>query len=198
MGFIAERRETKAIKQKLFIKKAMTNMNRIVEKLESQKELYILKARKAKQKGATSQVEIAKKALKMTMAYQKRAEEMLLQFDIAYQMKDLGDMTNQFMKGMFILSRDMQKLSKSSNFMKAQKKFEKAMSGMEIQSMDMEGFLEESKEIFENLEDEANLIDDKEIDNLIDIGSGELENTPSADNDIESRLDKVKKAMSEK
>ena len=53
MGIFQTIKENKAIKQKLFIKKSINNMRRIVKKLDEQKDLYIRKARDAKLKART-------------------------------------------------------------------------------------------------------------------------------------------------
>lgn len=196
MGIFDSFRENKALKQKLFIKRSMNNMKRIVNKLEDQKQLYISKAKVAKLKGADSQVNLAVNALKMTIAYQRKAEEMLLNFEIAYQMKDLGAMTAQFFKGISVLSKEMQDIAKSNNFMKVQKAFEKAMVGMETQSMNLEVFLDTSQDAFEGVSNEAKGIDDEEIKKLLDTEAGESE--AKLDIEIDSKLNEVRKAIDEK
>jgi hypothetical protein len=196
MGLFDSFRENKAIKQKLFIKKSMSNMRRIVNKLEEQKTLYIKKAKDAKLKGADTQVNLALNALKMTIAYQRKAEEMLLNFEIAYQMKDLGAMTAQFFKGISVLSKEMQEIAKSNNFFKVQKAFEKAMVGMETQSMNLEVFLDTTQDAFEGVSEEAKGIDDAEIKKLLDSEAGESE--AKLDLEIDSKLSEVRKAIDEK
>jgi hypothetical protein len=193
MGLFANIRENKAIKQKLFIKKAINNMRRIVNKMDDQKQLYITKAKAAKLKGADTQVNLAMNALKMTIAYQRKAEEMMLNFEIAYQMKDLGAMTAQFFKGISVLSKEMQAIANSNKFVKVQKAFEKAMVGMETQSMNLEVFLDSSQDAFEGVSNEAKGIDDTEIKKLIDTEAGESE--AKLDTDIEAKLNEVKKAI---
>ncbi|MGI6701607.1 MAG: hypothetical protein ACOX3U_04015 [Christensenellales bacterium] len=196
MGIFQTIKENKAIKQKLFIKKSINNMRRIVKKLDEQKDLYIRKARDAKLKGADTQVNLAVNALKMTIAYQRKAEEMLLNFEIAYQMKDLGAMTAQFFKGISVLSKEMQDIANSNNFLKVQKAFEKAMVGMETQSMNLEVFLDTSQDAFEGVSNEAKGIDDDEILKLLDFEAGESE--AKLDTEIDSKLEQVRKAIDEK
>jgi len=196
MGLFANMKENKAIKQKLFIKKSINNMRRIVNKLEDQKQLYINKAKVAKLKGADTQVNLAMNALKMTIAYQRKAEEMMLNFEIAYQMKDLGAMTAQFFKGISVLSKEMQDIANSNNFVKVQKAFEKAMVGMETQSMNLEVFLDSSQDAFEGVSNEAKGIDDAEVKKLIDLEAGESED--KLDTEIDARLEEVRKAIDTK
>lgn len=196
MGLFDTYKENKALKQKLFIKKSMNNMKRILRKLDDQKELYITKARDAIKKGADTQVNLSVNALKMTLAYQRKAEEMLLNFEIAYQMKDLGAMTAQFFKGISVLSKEMQEIAKSNNFMKVQKAFEKAMVGMETQSMNLEVFLDSSQDAFEGVSNEAKGINDDEIKQLIDNAAGESE--AMLDTEIDEKLNEVRKAIDEK
>lgn len=196
MGLISNIKENKAIKQRIFIKKSMNNMRRLVNKLDDQKKIYIQKAKAAQLKGADAQVNLAINALKMTVAYQRKAEEMLLNFEIAYQMRDLGAMTSQFFKGISVLSKEMQEIVKSNNFIKVQKAFEKAMVGMETQSMNLEVFLDDSQGAFEGVSNEAKGIDDDEINKLLDNEASESD--AQMDTEIEAKLQQVRKAIEDK
>ena len=57
----------KEIEKKMLIKKTINSMNKQIEKLEAQKQVYINAGKEAKQRGLQSQYELALSGLKMTI-----------------------------------------------------------------------------------------------------------------------------------
>ena len=139
----------KEMKKRLLIKQTVNEMNKQIQKLEKQKEAYIKAAKEAKQKGLESQFKLAMSGLKMTMLQQKKVEEMKLNFEITAQMKDMMQMTGEFLKGMTSLSKDMAKLTKEKEFNKVEKAFNEAMINAEMSSERMETLLEDTQAGFE-------------------------------------------------
>lgn len=178
--------------QKLLIKDTLKTMNSQVKKLEEQKELFLEKATEAKKKGLYSQVKLAISGYKMTEAQLRRAQEMLLNFEITAQMKDLTMMTSQFMSAMGVLSKDMARISGKNDFANVQKNFAEAMKGAEDQASKLDVFMDITKNSFGDhaagsYEDE---IDDGEIEKLIDARiSGDFSEDGDAEN-VEEDLDK--------
>ena len=117
----------KEIKEKMLVKQTINAMNKQIQKLEEQKQVYIDAGKQAKEKGLPAQYNLALAGLKMTMAQQKRVYEMKLNFEITSQMKDMTAMTGEFLKGMGSLSKDMLKLSKDKEFLKVGKQFSEAI-----------------------------------------------------------------------
>ena len=118
----------KEIEKRMLIKQTINSMNKQIQKLEEQKEVYLRAGKEAKERGLEAQYNLALSGLKMTMAQQKRVYEMKLNFEITSQMKDMTVMTTEFLKGMSSLSKDMVKLSKEKDFKKVEKQFaEKGM-----------------------------------------------------------------------
>lgn len=181
----------KEIEKRMLIKKTITSMNKQIQKLEEQKNVYIEAGKQAKQKGLTAQYNLALSGLKMTLAQQRRVEEMKLNFEITSQMKDMSQMTSEFLKGMGVLSKDMMKLTKEKDFLKVQKQFNEAMTSVELQTEQMESFMDETESTFssgttatpdENAELESLLGNEAATDNI-------------TEQMIEKELEELKKKM---
>ncbi len=182
----------KDIKKKMLINKTLNNMNKQIQKLEEQKENFIKNAKEAKMKGLTAQYELAVSGLQMTMAQQKRVYEMKLNFEITSQMKDVTMMTTEFLKGMGVLSKDMGKIAKDAQFKKVGKQFTVAMENVEMQTMNIEEFMDETQAAFEsNAQQTAKPGDRAEIESLI--SDEAVASTESMD--IDKALEELKKKM---
>lgn len=183
----------KEIEKRMLIKQTINSMNKQIQKLEEQKEVYLRAGKEAKERGLEAQYNLALSGLKMTMAQQKRVYEMKLNFEITSQMKDMTVMTTEFLKGMSSLSKDMVKLSKEKDFKKVEKQFAEAMVAQEIQTMNLENFMDNTQSAFESGNSSMSTqADNEEIEKLMiaQIG-GEMEESAS----IESELEALKKQM---
>ena len=183
----------KEIEKRMLIKQTINSMNKQIQKLEEQKEVYLRAGKEAKERGLEAQYNLALSGLKMTMAQQKRVYEMKLNFEITSQMKDMTVMTTEFLKGMSSLSKDMVKLSKEKDFKKVEKQFAEAMVAQEIQTMNLENFMDNTQSAFESGSSSMSTqADNEEIEKLMiaQIG-GEMEESTS----IESELEALKKQM---
>jgi hypothetical protein len=130
----------------------------------------------------------------MTLAFQQRCETMLLNFEIAYQMRDMGDMTSQFFKGISVMSKEMSSIANSTNFVKVQKQFEVAMMKMEDQATNVEAFMDMSQDSFTDVVQDAKKIDDKEIAKLIDVQVSEEDQTVDSQ-EIDNKIDEIQKNL---
>ncbi len=182
----------KEIKKKMLIKQTISQMNKQIQKLEEQKKVYIDAGKQAKQKGLTAQYNLALSGLKMTITQQKRVYEMKLNFEITSQMKDMSAMTVEFLKGMGSLSKDMMKLTKEKDFLKVEKQFTEAMTSVEMQTEQMENFMDETESIFSSNYSGAGE-DNKELEGLI---SNESVSDNITEQMIEKELEELKKRMS--
>lgn len=172
----------KDIEKRMLINKTVKTMEKQIQKLEEQKKLYIESGKQAKQKGLTAQYNLALAGLRMTIAQQRRVYEMKLNFQITSQMRDMSQMTTEFLKGMGTLSRDMMRLTKEKDFAKVQKLFTEAMTGVEIQTEQMEAFMDDTEATFSSSysgSEEEN----KELEGL-------MTNEAVSDNTTESMIDK--------
>jgi len=182
----------KEMEKRMLVKRTISEMDKQIRKLEEQKKVYIEAGKTAKQKGLTAQYNLALSGLRMTITQQRRVYEMKLNFEITAQMKDMSQMTSEFLKGMGSLSKDMMKLTKEKDFMKVQNQFNEAMMSVEVQTEHMESFMEDTQSIFATGapgSEETN----KELDALL---TNEASMDGSTDSEIENELELLKKKMS--
>ena len=183
----------KEIEKRMLIRQTIASMNKQIDKLEEQKKTYIEAGKQAKQRGLTAQYNLALAGLRMTISQQRRVYEMKLNFEITSQMKDMSVMTQEFLKGMGSLSKDMVKLSKDKDFETVQKQFAEAMTGMEMQTERMEAFMDETESAF-STSSAGSESDKAEIEALI---NNEASAFGSTEGEIEKELEALKKKMPE-
>ena len=167
MGLFKSKQQ-KEIEKKMLIKRTINTMNKQIEKLEQQKQVFIHAAKRAKQKDLDAQFNLALSGYKMTVQQQRRAQEMLLNFEITAQMKDVTMMTSEFLRGMSSISQEMTKLADAKEFAKIQAQFEQAMVAVETQTDQMDNFMEMSQETFYNQsKDKTGKMSDEELEKFI-------------------------------
>ena len=185
-------KKNKEIEKKMLIKKTINTMNKQIDTLEAQKKVFIEKAKYAKKNGLESQYNLALTGYKMTLAQQKRAQEMLLNFEITAQMKDMTMMTSEFLGGMGVLSKQMAKLANNKDFVKVQKQFEVAMANVETQTQQIEVFMETSKDSFANASGIKATTDDTSVEDFIEEGTVQDE---FSDDAIDAEMEKIRKEI---
>ena len=189
---IFKSRQEKEIEKKMLVKRTINTMNKQINALEEQKKVFVEKAKTAKKKGLEAQYNLALTGYKMTLLQQKRAQEMLLNFEITSQMKDMTMMTKEFLGGMSVLSKEMARLADEKEFIKVQKQFELAMGNAERQAEQMDMFMETSQDTFKSAQGSTDSIDDKEIKEMIDRQAGLDE---FGDDAIDKELEELQKKM---
>lgn len=182
------------IKKKMLIKQTINAMNRQIQKLEEQKQLYIDAGKQARERGLEAQYNLALSGLKMTIAQQRRVYEMKLNFEITSQMKDMTAMTSEFLKGMGSLSKDMMRLSKDKEFLKVGKSFAEAMAAVETQSELLEDFMDTTQSAFESGSTMSST-DSAELEGLMGIESSDKTAESDTASEIEKELEALKKQM---
>ena len=141
-------KQQKEIQKKMLVKRTVNTMNKQIARLEEQKKVFIDAAKIAKEKNLDAQFNLALSGYRMTVQQQKRAQEMLLNFEITAQMRDVTMMTTEFLKGMSVISKEMSKLADAKEFEKIQAQFEEAISAVETQTEQIDSFMEISQESF--------------------------------------------------
>ncbi|MFR6055875.1 MAG: hypothetical protein ACLUHK_04695 [Eubacteriales bacterium] len=185
-------KQEKEIEKKMLVKRTINTMNKQINALEEQKKVFVEKAKTAKKNGLEAQYNLALTGYKMTLLQQKRAQEMLLNFEITSQMKDMTMMTKEFLGGMSVLSKEMARLADEKEFIKVQKQFELAMGNAERQAEQMDMFMETSQDTFKSAQGSTDSIDDKEIKEMIDRQAGLDE---FGDDAIDKELEELQKKM---
>lgn len=171
-------KQQKEIEKKMLIKRTINSMNKQINRLEDQKKVFVEAAKRAKEKNLEAQFNLALSGYKMTLQQQRRAQEMLLNFEITAQMKDVTMMTSEFLRGMSVISKEMTKLADAKEFAKIQAQFEEAMAAVETQTDQMDNFMEMSQETFYNqgVDKKGNQMTDEEFEKFImeQVGQDEL------------------------
>ena len=185
-------KQEKEIEKKMLVKRTINTMNKQINALEEQKKVFVEKAKTAKKNGLEAQYNLALTGYKMTLLQQKRAQDMLLNFEITSQMKDMTMMTKEFLGGMSVLSKEMARLADEKEFIKVQKQFELAMGNAERQAEQMDMFMETSQDTFKSAQGSTDSIDDKEIKEMIDRQAGLDE---FGDDAIDKELEELQKKM---
>lgn len=181
----------KDIEKRMLVNKTVKEIEKQLKKLEEQKKIYIEAGKQAKQKGLTAQYNLALSGLKMTIAQQRRVYEMKLNFELTSQMRDMSQMTTEFLQCMGALSKDMLKLTKEKDFAKVQKQFTEAMLNVEVQTERMEAFMDETESAFSSSA-MSNEEDNTELEKLM---TNEAIADDSTEDMIAKELEELKKKM---
>ncbi len=181
----------KEFEKKRLIKKTVYDMNKQISALEDQKKIFVQKAVEAKKHGLEAQYNLAICGYRLTLTQQKRAQEMLLNFEITSQMKDMTMMTKQFLGGMSVLSKEMSKLADEKEFVQVQKQFEEAMGKAERQAEQMDIFMESSQDSFSSAAGKG--IEESEIKDMIEQQAGMSDEF--SDEAIDREIEELKKKI---
>ena len=178
-------KQQKEFDKKMQIKKARNDMVKQINNLEKMKADYKDKAVQAKQLGSESQLKLALSGYKMAAMQQKRIQEMLLNFDLTSQMKDMSQTTADFLNSMSLFSRDIAKITNNSDFLKVQQEFEYAMTSVEESSERLDDMLDTSSQTFDSFSTKSAGETSKELMGIIDSEAANKETTMDADLDRE-------------
>lgn len=194
MGLIKTKQE-KEMEKRMIVRKTMRSIQKYITKLQDQKTKSVEAAKRAKLQGSAQQYSLAVSGLKTAMAQEKKAKEMLLNFELTLQMRDLSKMTSEFLNGMSIMSKEMSAITKEMDFAKVQKQFEAAMMGVEQTTDNIDAMLDSTNDSFSAISSANIDIDDSEIENLI---SGQLPDVDTeANKSIDEKLSKLKDMLND-
>ncbi len=186
-------KEEKLIEQRMAINATMDKMQSFIAQLEPKKQLFIDKARQAQKSGLVSQEKSAKAALKQVMSQQRLAEKMLVNFEIMTNMRDLTEMSGEFLKGLVVMGKQMAGLTAKMDFAKSEKELNKAMIEAQVQTEKMNEFLDKMTVTIDSGFEEAGGIGDEEIDAIV--GVDEDRQQQSLDEEIDLKLAELNKKL---
>ena len=192
MGLFKSKRQ-KEMDRKMLIRRTMKSIQKYITQLQVQKNKAIESAKQAKIQGSQQQYSLAVSALRTAMGQEKKAQEMLLNFEITLQMRDLTSMTSSFLKGMSVMSVEMKKITGDMNFTKVQKQFEDAMLGVEETTENIDMMLDNTDSSFSSIATSSSNVSDEEIEKLINFQASESQ--IQMDTDIDSKLSELSKTL---
>lgn len=176
-------KEDRIVKERAAINSTLDKMRVYVADLQPKKQLFIAKVKEAHAEGAKAQEASARAALKQTVCRERMAKQMLLNFEIMVGMRDLTELSGEFMKGMTIMSKQMAKLTEGMNFKKVEKEFNSAMLEAGVQTEKMNEFLEKLSLGLDMGFDGSDALSDEDLDAIIGYA------TPKHESDAERILD---------
>lgn len=152
--------------RRMAVNKAMNQLERRIKKLEDQEQVYINAAKVAMREALPEQIELAKKALKLTIGEKKRTFAMLVNLRIVSQMKEMSAMTTDFVHalgdiGKSIAANTTEDMSKFVN------EIQEAMEKVTAQTEEVIEVLESNQNEVGIFADKISNVDDTEIDNKI-------------------------------
>jgi hypothetical protein len=185
---IFDSKKTKEMKRRILLKRTLSNITQYAQKLEVQQKKYLNTARDAKKAGIDSQYQLAVSGFKTALVQHRRALEMKLNIELVSQMRDLTQMTGQFLGTMKTISKEMATLAKGFDFIDVEKAFEKSMFSVtdatEKLDVMMEGMQSSHVESAS-----TSIISDDEIDRLVQ--SAVASDVNNLDKEIESKLNEI-------
>ena len=185
----------KDMEQRMIVKKTIKNFNKHILELEDQKNKYLEVAKKAKADGLDAQANLALSGLNMALMQQRKAKEMLLNFELASQMKDLTKVTAIFLDGMSMLSKEMGKTTKGMNFSRVQKEFDVAIKGVTESSEQLEMLMDSTSDSYSMVADNESAIKNSELDKFLDAQTDD--SNIALDAEIEASLCALKESLKE-
>ena len=190
MGLFKSKAE-KDMEKRALVRKTIRSIEKYIAQLQEQKTKSIAAAQEARQQGSKQMYSLALSALKTAMAQEKKAREMLLNFQLASQMRDLSEMTAGFLEGMSVLSKEMKDITGDMNFATVQKQFAEAMAGVEETTDNIDQMLEDTDAAFGSIASASGNIPDSELEALI----GNFETDSSLGIDIDKKLADIDKIL---
>jgi len=184
-------KDERRIERNIQIQKTLGLFAGQIKKLKKQEDGYIAAGRQAKRVGAPQQLELAKKALKTTMAQRRRLDQQLLTLKIAVQMKEQTETHAEFAKALKGVSKTIADMFGSADMVKTQKDFELAMAKAQSMEQRVDLFLSSaSGTMLGEPLGEGEIVTDEEIDKLVEAEAAHAEQ--AADEEIDKGLKEIR------
>lgn len=186
MGLFKSKDERR-IERNIQIQKTLGVFAGQIKKLKVQENAYVAAGREAVRVNAPQQLELAKKALKATIAQRRRLDQQLLTLKIAVQMKEQAETHAEFAKALRSVSKTIGDMFGAADMVKTQKDFEMAMAKAQSMEQRIDLFLSSaSGSMLGEPISEGEIVTDGEIDQLIQGEAAQAER--AADTEIDRGL----------
>lgn len=181
----------KQMQRQMYVNSTISKMKKTVSQLNKNKDVYIQKAKEAKERGDTASYKLAKSGLGATMAQLKRAQEMLINIEITNDQRQMMEQNAVFLETIGKIAKSISKINRSSNFGQIQKDIQKALNSVEQTQANMDNFLSNTDQAFESLaESSGEAVSDSDLDKII---AGEISaQSAMSDAEIQKLIDSVR------
>ncbi|MDP6381411.1 MAG: hypothetical protein QF662_08715, partial [Phycisphaerae bacterium] len=184
-------KDERRIERNIQIQKTLGLFTGQIKKLKKQEGAYIAAAQDARRARAPQQEEIAKKALKATLAQRRRLDQQLLTLKIAVQMKEQTETHAEFAKALKGVSKTIADMFGTADMVQTQKDFEMAMARAQSMEQRVDLFLSSaSTTMFGETIEEGEIVTDDEIDRLVAAEAAQAEG--AADAEIDKGLKEIR------
>lgn len=189
MGLFKSKAE-KQQERKMQVRRSMQEMEKRIKKLEAQRAQYVNMAKIAIREDLPDQIKLAKEAIKLTESERKRTYKMLLNAKIVSQMKDMTEMTGEFLKAMQVISKDIASTT-TADVNKISNELRMAMGRVADQTEALSDMMEDAQDDVSEFSEDSSLVSDDEVDKLIYGTTNEV----ALDTEIDSELEELKKQI---
>lgn len=183
-------KKEKEFEKKQLVRKSMNELRKRIAKLQAQEKVYVEQAKIAIREELPEQIKLAKQALKMTVAERKRTYQMLLNAEIISQMKDMTEMTAEFLKAVQVLSKDIAQ-DTGINTAKVKEQLQIAMGKVAENTENLEDMLESSQADLTDYSATVEVVTDSDIDKMI-FGNDNSVSDAQIDQEIEAIKNRLK------
>lgn len=189
MGVFKSKAE-KEQERRMAVRRSMKELEKRIVTLKKLEAEHIRSAQEAMREELPDQIKLAKEALKLTISERKRTYKMLLNARIISQMRDMSNMTSEFLNAISIISKDIANTT-NADMSKLSGELRNAMDKMTQQTEDLGEMLEDSQDYMGDFSEGSSLVSDDEIDKLIYGRGGE----GATDAELDDELAALKKQL---
>ena len=188
-------KEERRIERDIQVRQGIAQIRRQITALAKNEKEFLAKARRAKQIGAPDQISFLRQTLRRTMAGRLQMERQLLAIETAAQIKNQAESYSVFAKSMTAVSRSIGEVFGSTDLVRTQHDFEKAMAQAQTMEQRMNVFLDMTTETMGSMEASGGeeLVSDDELDRLISADATQEERV--MDDDIVRGLREIEKEL---
>lgn len=197
MGMFKSAQERR-IERDLEVRKGLNALKRNIRELEQHEHGYLEKARRAKKLADTEQLQYLKNVLKKTLLGRKLRERQLLSLETALQIKNQAESDAEFARALLAVSRSVAEVYNSTDLVKTQKEFERALVQAETLGERMKIFLDVTTEhVSQSARDGEEMVSDQDLERMLEERVAEEESAP-LDRQIDDGLREIEKELASK
>ncbi|MGE0707146.1 MAG: hypothetical protein AB7N76_16975 [Planctomycetota bacterium] len=175
------------------IRKGLSRIKKQIRSFEKEELDFIKKAKRARQLGDDTMLNVIKANLKRTAYTRRMMERQLLNLEVFKQLKGQAEAQADFARSLETVSEAIAESYGSVNLAQVHKNCEKAIAQSESMQSMMEMMMEQTNDSMANMEGAQSdeLVTDAEIDRMID-EEIVAEETESVDEKVDSRLESLR------
>jgi hypothetical protein len=189
-----EAAKQKEFEDRIRAKSTLNKMHKEIDSLSTYKVKYLEKARQALTVGNKEAYSMARSSLKLCLSKQRVLETMITNFEAAIDATEMNQIVSSFVDGINVLSGQLQNVTSSYDFTKAESAFNEAMLKNATQYEALNAFMESATEGIGTLDATDNSISDKDVDAMISNAAADKASTLVSDS-IQTKIGDLDKML---